>query len=275
MKRSLHFTILTLAAGVLAFAPQARAALIISDAFSGTNGAALAGRTPDAADLPARTYATASVSTVIGVQPRIDTGAGNPANSADTGFNAATFIDISSAGGYTKPSQLSLSMSLQMNTIGNDGSAVRGIGLGFFSPAPVDGLAESSTNFTGLTVRPDGSLHFVVNGVQQAASVAAFGGYTTASFYNLAYSVDTVTGSITSVVFNGNDDTAAFSGAVSAGKFTVAGTNLAGFYGSSANSVNDFGRVDNFAVSTVPEPGTALFGMACIGAAAWRRRRRA
>jgi hypothetical protein len=105
--------------------------------------------------------------------------------------------------------------------------------------------------------------------------VAAFGGYTTANFYNLAYSVDTVTGSITSVLFNGNDDTATFSGAVSTGDFTAAGTNLAGFYGSSANSVNDFGRVDNFAVSTVPEPGTALFGIACVGVAALRRRRSA
>src|SRR5438105_5655774 len=90
--------------GVLLFAlsglynSSASAQAIVSDSFSGTNGASLNGRRPDGNDLPGRTFSTAAFDNAFGAQPVIDTGSGNPSASASTGFNAATFIDISSAG---------------------------------------------------------------------------------------------------------------------------------------------------------------------------------
>lgn len=251
---------------------------IISDSFTGTDGSTLNGRTPDGADLPGRTYSAASEnSSGSFAQPVIDTGSGNPSPSARTGFNGATFIDISSTGSYTKPSLLTLGLDLQMNTIANDGGAVRGIGLGFFSPTPAGG-GNADSNFTGLTVRPDGSLHLVKQGVQQLATVAAFAGFSIDTFYTLTYSVDTSTGSITNVLFNGNDDTATFSGGTSAGDFTPAVTNLTGFYGSTANNAGLFGRVDNYSVSAVgaevPEPSTWALILGGLATLCSRRRRK-
>lgn len=115
---------------MIACAPVVRAqSVIISDGFSGMNGAALDGRMPDTVDLPGTSYSTASNNTGVGAQPTIDTTAGNPAPSANTGFNASTFIDISSTGSYSKPTELTLSISLQLNTIQDDNTAgdVRGI----------------------------------------------------------------------------------------------------------------------------------------------------
>jgi len=125
-----NFIPLAGAVALIACAPVVRAqSVIISDGFSGMNGAALDGRMPDTVDLPGTSYSTASNNTGVGAQPTIDTTAGNPAPSANTGFNASTFIDISSTGSYSKPTELTLSISLQLNTIQDDNTAgdVRGI----------------------------------------------------------------------------------------------------------------------------------------------------
>lgn len=251
-------------------APVRAANTIISDAFTGANGASVPGRTPDTTNLPGATY-YGDIQTST-----IDNTAGNPANSANTGFNSRTMISIGSAGSYVKPSVLTISADLQMNGLTDGGGFIRGLGLGFYPIENNTGVVNGSSLFTGLAVKPDGTLALVLGGVQQAASVVPFSGYSTATFYNLSYSISTATGSITNVVFNGNNDTATFSGATTAGDFTDAGTNFVGFYGSSAVA-GAGGHVDNFVVSStapVPEPSSAVLLFGGLGALLARRKRR-
>lgn len=260
-------TLLTLTASI---ASGAGGIVIISDGFSGNNAQSTQGRIPDTTDLPGTTWSTASQAPGPGLpQSSINTVTGVPAPSADTGFNDSTFISIASTGGYTKPLQLNESISLRMNGVAADTAALRGIGLGFFSSAPAN-FAESGVGFTGLLVQPNGTLRLIVGGAPTAASVAPFAGFSTSTYYGLSFTVNTTTGSITSVLFNGNDNSATFSGAVSAGAFTPAVTNLAGYYASSAQFTT--GSVDNFLVAT-PEPGSAaLLGLGTLGLLARRRR---
>jgi hypothetical protein len=253
MKRKIRAASLILGVfGALSAGRPAAAQVIVSDSFTGTNGSSLNGRTPDGANLPGRTFVSPVNPT--GARPSIDTSTGNPAASALTGFNEPTYMDISGTGGYAKPTRLTLSVDLQMNTIQGGGPAVRGIGLGFFSPAPVQ-FADAAANFTGLTVQPNGALELIVQGAPQSANTGPPPGFSAATFYTLSYSVDTATAGITRVVYNGADVTATFAGP-SAGAFTPAVTDLAGFYGDTANFVDLSGRVDNFSVSGVPEPST-------------------
>ena len=252
------FAVFSLSAILLLFASAVTTeaqTVIISDGFSGTNGASLNGRTPDGVNLPGRSYTVASYLDYVGAQPGIYTGGGSPLPSATTGFNAVVFYDLSSNGGYTKPSLLTLSIDIQINTAANNVTP-RGVGLGFYSISRANNSeTEANDHFTGLTFRPDGALNLVVDGVLQAATVAPFGGFLTSSFYTLTYSVNTVSGSITAVKLNGTDYTGVFGGATTAGIFTGSLTNLAGFYGSTAVSPSFTPVVDNFKISSVAEPG--------------------
>ena len=207
-----------LAFGVLLLsAPSVLGQAILSDYFSGSNLASISGRTPDGADLPGSTWTATNLNGVGAGY--ISTGTGNSAPSVFGGQNADFTINISSSGGYTKPAALTLSLDVKLNTIYDDYAAnhvpVRGIGLGFFSSTG-GGTVEASIPFTGLTVYPDGRLRLVVNGVAQSTTVDASAGFATANFCNLTYSIDTVTGGITSVVFNSNDYTSTFSGVTTA-----------------------------------------------------------
>jgi hypothetical protein len=251
---------------------------IISDDFNGTNGAALAGRTPDLVNLPGTSYS------VNGTTPTLDTsGIGNIPlgiglqSVASTSYNSASWLGIGSNGGYVKPSILTLSATISTNSI--DGHtlpdtfhATRGIGLGFFNSAPQNGDADASIRFTGLAVNlSNGTLNIFSNGVRQSSSVFV----PTGTMNRLTYSIDTTTGSITSVIFDTSDFTSAFSGSSSAGVFTDTATNLVGFYGSSA-SLGTTGYVGSFVLSstsTVPEPASTMlliYGASLIGL---RRRR--
>lgn len=243
---------------------------IISDTFSGTGGATLNGRTPDGVNLPGRTFSSASYLSGLGADQTIDSGAGSPAPSALTGFNGSVTYNLASNGGYVKPSLLTLSLDLQINTaLDSLPDSLRGVGLGFYSAPRVNNSEiEAFVNFTGLNVSPGGALVLVIAGVRQAATtVAAFPGFSTDNFYNLTYSLDTSTGSITSVSFNGNDYTSAFNGGTTAGVFTSTLTNLFGFYGATAESTSLTSRVDNLSISipsAIPEPGASalLLGLA-------------
>jgi hypothetical protein len=243
--------------------------VIVSDSFTGINEASLSGRTPDGVDLFGRTWTTAGFSGTA-----INTAAGNPAPSAVGGFNGVVRMDVGSTGGYIKPSDFTLSLDLQMVSISGGTSFARGLGLGFYS-APTTG--EANQFFNGLTMMPDGSLVLVVNGTVQAASAPAPAGYNTNTFYKLTYSVDLVTGGITSVNFAGTDVTATFSGATSAGVFTDSATQSVGFYHSSAAFSGSPG-FDNFQLSAngpVPEPSTVLLILGGLSALALRRRKSA
>jgi hypothetical protein len=269
---------LALLAGVFAAvaSPQGAAAVtILSDDFAGLTGSP-AGRSPNLANLPGRQYAVGAQSVAAGTQqPAGDAANGAPAPSLIAGFNHATFIDISSNGGYVKPTTLRISGDLQMNNIANDGQTFRGIGLGYY-PAGKATTGEQSIGFTGLEIVPDGTLRLVNNGVGSSTVTASpITGFSTSTFYNLAYSVDTTTGSITNAVLNGTDVTGAFSGANTAGVFTDAKTHSAAIFAATATNAAFFGRADNFTLTDqVPEPASAgLLAASAIGLLARRRRR--
>jgi MYXO-CTERM domain-containing protein len=261
---------------------QAGTVVVVQDAFSGTNAATLTGRTPDTVDLPGTTYQSFANNSCC-AQAAIDTGTGTPSPSADTGFNNATYLNIGSVGSYHLPSEITISGDIQINSIiTNDVAAYpRGVGLGFFSGTPNSG--EASSTFTGLVVNPDGTLRLVAAGTAGANAsttflAAPFPGFSASNFYNLSYDVNTTTGVISHIIFNGHDDTAAIAGGTSSvltpGFLPSGGNLLAGFYGSTSANANFFGRVDNFTISS-PEPSTfVLGGLGLVGLLVAARRRR-
>lgn len=237
--------------------PRARAYTVYSDTFTGTSGTVLAGRAPDTTNLPTRTYTTTVQSSGQGTAPGL-TGSGT----AITGYNDTNYLSLASTGGYTKPTTITLSLSVEINTIAEDNATQgRGIGLGFFTTTPATGT-ESNTGFTGLVVEPSGALTLEVNGARTGTAVAAPANFSTTTLYPLTYTVNTATGGITSVTYNGTSYNSSFSTTA----FTSTATNLVGFYSSSATSASNNGYVDNFSVTGVPEPATWLGGGLLAGA---------
>jgi hypothetical protein len=127
---------------------------------------------------------------------------------------------LASSGSYTKPAHIRISAD-----IGLDTTRANGGGLGFWSAMPArSDSASSLTGFTGLNLKSNGTLQLYVNG-SAVGSPVSVGALTNGTFYNLSYNVDTATGAISSVVFNG----AAVSGISSTG-FTNAATAYAGVF---------------------------------------------
>ena len=257
------------ALGIVAYGGVSHAStIIVSDGFSGVNGANINGRAPDGVNLPGSNWAVAQNAAAYPMT--IDTSVGNPAPSANTNFNDAAGISIASANSYTEPSVLTISGDLNMGNIVGGGLSynVYGVGLGFWNTLPASG-GTSSSGFTGITLDPYGDLTFINNGTASAtaktaapSSAIVVGGYIT-GFNTLTYSINTGTGAITQLTFDGTDLTSAFSGLTA---FTPSVATLAGFYGNSPYSVSENGYVDNFAVSTtsaVPEPAT--LGLCLVG----------
>lgn len=254
---------------------------IIADRFSGTNQATLNGRTPDAATVNGNTF-TATIQAAAFYLPRVDTSVGNAAPSADMDFNGAAFINVASGGSYVKPSLLTVSVDAQLNTLAqNAGEFGRGVGVGFYS-APITSPGEAISNFRGMVLNPDGTLRLTTNLAQGSAApnnttslasaTVLTGSFDKSVYYPLTYTINTTTGAITNVNFNGTDFTSTFAPA-SAGVFTDANTNLAGFYASTANNAAFIGRADNFSVATVPEPASvSLLAAGALGVLLRRRR---
>ena len=267
----------TAAMSVFMIAPVIKASFIVSDDFNNNgspaaNGTSLAGLQPDLANLPGTSYSVYTFGS--GYVPTIDTSTGDPAPSVNTGFNCAAMLNIASTNNYTLPASVTFSADIQLNTLQMYSTNLyRGVGVGFFSTDSTWDV-DASSYFTGLVVNPDGTLRLVTPATSSNSpgtgsttyDVAPFSGFNAANFYNLTYTVNLTTGAITSVNFNGNNDTTAFSGVTGLPgfEFTPSSTTvLAGFYGSTDVSSSDFGRVDNFSVSTVPEPAT--LGLVAVG----------
>ena len=250
---------------------------IISEDFNGTNGAALAGRSPDLVNLPGTSYS------VEGTMPTLDTtGIGNIPlgialqSVASTSYNSASWLSIAGTGGYVKPTILTVSATIATASLSDDSNFTRGIGLGFFISAPQNGDADASVKFTGLAVNvSSGQLYLMSNGVRITSYGHPYPAFSTGGMDRLTYSIDTNTGSITSVFAGSNDISSFFTGATSAGIFTDSATNLVGFYGSSSN-LGTTGYVGSLVVSStspVPEPVTlGLFGLGAVLLASRRRR---
>ncbi|MGC8559746.1 MAG: PEP-CTERM sorting domain-containing protein [Phycisphaerae bacterium] len=236
--------------------------VIVSDGFSGTNGATVNGRTPDGVDLPGSSWQVGQQN-AGGTSPMtIDTTVGNPSPSVSTNYNDAAGISIASANGYTEPSVLTISADLNIGTIQGGGLSdnTYGLGLGFWGTVPTNGQ-NSFTGFTGIAMDPYGDLTFINNGSATSVTAAApssatiSGGYVT-GFNTLTYTVDTTTGNITNLVFDGTNLTSDFSSAVAS---PTGAPTFAGFYSDDPYTVNATGYVDNFSVSgPVPEPASLM-----------------
>jgi len=244
--------------------------VIVRDNFTGTGTAPTTGKIP--ADLNNRPPDTTNLP---GGNWVAGTGWSNGIYNNYAWANADVQVrkSIASAGSYTKPQRITISADVNLGwtsaTVRGPGVSgttnaayARGVALGFFD---VD-------RFTGAVVNASGTLKFLNHSYWHAPdfiTTLAWAGeepFDPSAWYNLTYTIDTSTGGIMDLEFDG----VAYN--VSTTAFTNAYTNLAGFYVNS-DTGNTYGYVDNFQVmEMIPEPST----LACVAAAgllALRRRR--
>jgi len=141
---------------------------------------------------------------------------------------------LASSGSYVKPAKIRISAELSV-------TGTYGGGLGYWSniPARADG-GNSTTSFTGLNLKGDGSLQLYVNGTAVGSPVATIP-LVSGTFYALSYDVDTATGALSNVIFNGS----AVSGFSTTG-FTASATSFAG----GMSGVGGRTKMRNFKVSS-------------------------
>lgn len=176
--------------------------------------------------------------------------------------NTVVSLTLASTGGYTKPTSFSVTADIAL-----DGSLANSTaGLGFWSTQPTQADATSSlTNFTGFTFDEAGSLKLYSAGVQQGSAVA-LGPLSEFVFYNLSYTVDTTSGDVSGVVFNGN--------AISDFATTAFSNSATGFVGVMSANASRAG-FDNLLVTAIPEPATAVFLLGGVASLFVVRRRQA
>lgn len=102
---------------------------------------------------------------------------------------------IGSRGSYKKPRQFIVQAKLDVNNLKDDGDKLRGVGLGFFN-----GLLGAPRQFWGVVYTPKGELKlFYDDAVRKSRA-----GFPTKGRHLIAYMVDTETGTISNVEFDGN-----------------------------------------------------------------------
>ncbi|MGI5869056.1 MAG: hypothetical protein ACOX9C_06410 [Kiritimatiellia bacterium] len=128
-------------------------------------------------------------------------------------------------------------------------SAVEGVALGFRSTAPAHGIefgTDPRLAFTGLRVNGEGVITLVVNGVAQPGT-ASVGSLTDQHYYPFSYDVDTASGDVFNIQFNGS-----YVPDFTTDGFTEAATEHASFMTGEGAS----GAVDNFTVTSI-DPASA------------------
>ena len=200
----------------------------------------------------------------------------NGSNQAKLQNDVAFKISIASAGSYVKPTKFTISADLNLNgsdPATNSGSAYipNGIAFGFFDN--ITNLNEGRSPL-GIQYSPDGRL-IVIDGLGNNATPGgenvnaldySTGLFANSGLHNVAFTVDTTSGSISAVQFDGSAvGFATDLGTATAGYFTNARTDLAGIYGHTGDS----GIMDNFLITSVPEPST----FALLGLGGWLVRR--
>jgi hypothetical protein len=164
--------------------------------------------------------------------------------------NTAVGLSIASTGGYTKPTQMTLSADLVM--LGNMNN---NIGLGFWGTFPATNAGTSSTSFTGIMLNEvNGTLQVFENG-SAAGSAVSIGSVVENTFYSLSYDVNTTTGALSNVRFEG-----VAKAGLSSAAFTNAATAVAGVMDQNGSR----GGFKSFSVDAVPEP--ASLGLLCLAA---------
>jgi hypothetical protein len=130
------------------------------------------------------------------------------------------------------------------------------------------GNQNGSYNFTGLNISSaTGTVTLYANGVAGSA-IAYTGTFSPAVPFTVSYQVDTTTGAISNVSIPGSSSSYVFTTSA----FTDAATAYAGFGMQGGTTAQ--GNVDNFSVSTVPEPATVAL-LALGGLMMLPRRRQA
>ncbi len=264
----------TLLTTMFLFAATSRAkvtaSVIVQDAFTGTDGTNNNGRTPSPTDVPGGNWS-------------VPNDASLSANTLRVGGNGESWISIASAGSYTKPTNFEISADLNLaGTAGlnggsyGDSTSAYGINLGFkatesgsnFQPQTGDpGIVYTSNSANGLL----GEL-LLINGTNIVQSLPT--GFSSTGTYNLSYVVNTASGSISDVMFNGTP--IAFAPTA---LFTDGATMWAGFYQRPNGTSPAPAFADNFTINSVvpaPEPvSSVLLGLGVVGLipVALRRRR--
>lgn len=279
MKTKVFYSLTALA---LALA-HSQAAIVISDGFSGGDGASIIGRAPDGVNTAGNTYVKSGSGS--GFHTTTTAGYGNPLPGAFGEPQSAGAVELNTAGGggYISPSNATITLTLDLRplgvgTVGITGAAAngRGVALGFF--AGVTGNQFSQNQFTGFVFDTAGALNFVSDpnasgffgaGSTVGTAVAYGGFYNNTAFNTLSYTINRATGAVTAISLSGSSaDYSSFLGTTA---FTEAATRYAGFY-SSGETGGGLGAIDNFSVDVIPEPSAAL--LSGLGVLALLRRRR-
>ena len=265
-------------------------AVIIADQFSGTQGAAILGRTPDTTDLPGVTWQGGYYPCCGDAGDTIDTGRGNPASSVAMGFDNYDGVSIGSVPStYSKPTHFHVQADLQ-NWSMQGGDTVRGQFLGFAPAAGPNGVIghQGANNISGLWISFDSGGYtnvpvLVLQSVGNSYLNWTLGSYTNqiiavfdpnifgsygwwngsvgfaGTWFTLGYDVDTVAGTITNITLSADlAQLGTGSGVVTqhvAGTFGTTftdGNTMFAFVGSSGESTSAQAWFDNFDVVGLP-----------------------
>lgn len=175
-------------------------------------------------------------------------------------------ISIASGGGYTKPSLIHFSTDIEF-----PGSRDHTAGVGFFSVLPARADYQNQfEHFTGLYIdEANGTLQVMADG-SLAGGAVSVGTISEGVFYNIGFDIDTTSGDLSNVMFDGNPV-----GGLSSTAFTDAATAYAAIaVGNGSRAYFNHFVVSEAAAAPVPEPSAlTLLGLGGL-LLVWRRRRR-
>ncbi len=242
LHHTLAIYVLTLGLPAWFVASPAVAKVIVRDEFNGTDGTKIHGRTPNIAPAAGRTWQSITVKDF----PRTIA-----SHRAKMGAISIATLDI--RGSYAKTTKISISATVNLGSVVFDGHDYRGVYLGFES---ADGATVG--DFTGLAVQRDGSLHLLVASARGGLPVMAgrlesyVGEFDPTADHTLSYTIDTATGAISDILFDGQ------SKSTTTDVFTVAHTAKAAM-GVYSGADNTYGYIGNFVVQSVhPDPAAAV-----------------